>query len=170
MKATLLCPGPSLAGYDPERHRSGWTVGVNRVVGAFECDVWSACDRPLIDSVTPLGTPALLTINATQDALRRKGRPWPHLVITHCGMLGGDSPCNVRQPWTRYSATAALFYLKWIGAERIDVYGVDRRGVLDWDGVKGGCGRNSNRWKDEAKIWDELVASMDVEVIRHGTT
>lgn len=165
MNATLLCPGPSLERYDP-MDRSGWVVGVNRAATVHACDVWAATDWPLVLKYRPMGQPALLTIKASREALERKGEAWPHLVITHCGMAG-EVVTNAKHPWTSFSATAALYYLGWMGVERIDVYGADMAGELDWDGVKGGTGRNDNRWARERVIWDDLVASMDAEVVRH---
>ena len=163
MNATLLCPGPSLAKYSPDK-RSGWVVGVNRAAILHECDVWAATDLPLIKHTMPLGTPTLLTIDATRDSLHRRGKPWPWLVITHTG-IAGETVTNKQHPWTRYTATAALQYLKWIGATRVDVYGADWSGTLDWDGASAGERRTDERWAEERAIWDSVAVDMDV--VRH---
>jgi hypothetical protein len=121
----------------------------------------------LIDRANPLGTPTLFTISATRDSLVRHRRPWPWLVITHCGIAGGVVE-NGRHPWTRYSATAALFYLAWIGAKRVDVWGCDWSGQDDWDGNNTEQTRTPARWDEEQEIWHWVIKQTDIEVIRHG--
>lgn len=166
MNATLLCPGPSLANYRPSTS-TGIIIGVNRAATLHACDVWAATDIPLIKRTTPLGTPVLLTIEATRDSLIRRGRAWPYGVVTHTDMAGG-TPTNNGTPWTRFTATAALKYAAWTGATRIDVYGADMAGELDWDGTKAGEWRDEDRWREERDIWNRTVAEIGVEVIRHG--
>jgi len=165
MNATLLCPGPSLANYC--RQGRGIVVGVNRAVEAFTCDVWAATDWPLIDRTTPLGAPMLFTIVATRDALARKGRGYPHAITTHDDVAGGVVT-NARHPWTKYTACAALAYLAWGGATQVDVWGADWAGATDWDGhTAKSDNRTTERWRDEQRIWDGVVASYGLTVTRH---
>lgn len=165
MRVTILCPGPSLRLYRPGCE--GMTIGVNRAATVHACDVWAATDWPLIRETRPLGTPTLLTIEATRESLSRRGRPWPYLVVTHCGLVN-ETVTNAKHPWTRYTATAALFYAGWLGADRIDVYGCDWSGTKDWDGEDAGENRSDNRWAEERDIWNKTAASLRCEVIRHG--
>jgi len=162
MNATLLCPGPSLIAYNG---CDGFKVGVNRAASLHDCDVWAATDRPLIDSVQPIGTPVLLTIEATRESLARRGRPWPYLVITHKGIGGKD---NARTPWIRFTATAGLFFLAWMGAKHVDVWGCDWNGTEDWDGKQAGANRAEQRWNDEREIWNKVIEQTGIEVTRHG--
>lgn len=163
MNISILCPGPSLRLYRPGCE--GVVIGVNRAATIHACDVWAATDRPLIDRTQPIGTPTLLTIAATRDSLSCRGRPWPYLVVTHCGIGMKD---NARTPWTRYTATAALHYAGWLGATHVDVYGCDWSGTKDWDGEEAGCNRTDDRWAEEREIWNKTAAMMPCEVIRHG--
>lgn len=161
MTYTLLCPGPSLISYTGD---GGFVVGVNRAASLHECDVWAATDRPLIMKTDPIGTPVLLTIEATRESIARRGKPWPYLVITHTGIGGKD---NARTPWIRFTATAALYYLAWLGAEHVDVYGCDWQGTEDWDGEHAGANRAEQRWRDEREIWDKVIKSTGITVTRH---
>lgn len=164
MNATLLCPGPSLVNYKPVES-AGIVIGVNRAATLHACDVWAATDRPLIDSVKPLGTPTLLTIEATRASFERRGTPWPYLVVTHCGMVGGKVD-NGRHPWTRYTATAALYFAAWSGATRVDVWGCDWSGTKDWDGGTAER-RTDERWADEQAIWQGVIDDTGIKVVRH---
>lgn len=166
MNTVLLCPGPSLARYQPIG-TPVVTVGVNRAATLHRCDVWAATDWPLIVRTRPLGQPILFTITATRDALARKQQTWPWLVVTHDG-IAGRTVCNRLHPWTRFTATAALAYLAWLGATRIDVYGADMHGTQDWDGEHAGEYRTDTRWAEERAIWDRTVADINAKVIRHA--
>lgn len=164
MNATLLCPGPSLSKYNGQG--AGMIVGVNRAAEAHACDVWAATDHTLIRRCNPIGTPILLTIRATRDSLARRGRPWPYLVVTHSG-VAGQTVTNKHHPWTRYTATAALYYLAWSGATRVDVYGCDRSGADDWDGQNHESNtRTEDRWRAEREIWDGIIKRTGIEVHR----
>jgi len=142
-------------------------VGVNRAATLHACDVWAATDRPLVQRVKPLGTPVLLTIEATRESLERRGEAWPYLVVTHCGIAGG-AVTNTKHPWTRYSATAALYYLHWAGATHVDVWGADWSGEEDWDGKQAGENRSGLRWEEERTIWHRVINDTGIEVVRHG--
>lgn len=163
MNATLLCPGPSLANYAGQGQ--GIVVGVNRAVVAHACDVWAACDRPLISSVKPLGHPVLFTIEATRASLAKRGHVTA--TITHDDLVDGIVE-NGRHPWTRYTATAALQYLAWSGATHIDVWGANWAGNLDWDGHRSpsDC-RTTQRWDEERRIWDGVIKANGLKVTRH---
>ncbi|MEM9111330.1 MAG: hypothetical protein AAGC72_15050 [Planctomycetota bacterium] len=165
MNATLLCPGPSLTSYIGQG--IGLVVGVNRAVEAHACDVWAATDWPLICKVSPIGKPLLLTIEATQQSLKRKGRPYPHAVVRHCDVAGCTVE-NGKHPWMRYTSTAALQYLAWSGATHVDVWGCDWAGDKDWDGEKlNSNNRTPQRWKDERAIWNQVVSCNGISVDRH---
>lgn len=165
MNATLLCPGPTLANFTGDRR--GMVVAVNRAAEAHHCDVWAASDWPLIIKTKPLGGPVLLTIQATKDALQRKGEAWPFGVITHSSIAGGTID-NGRHPWTRYTATAALQYLAWSGATHVDVWGCDWAGREDWDGhTAKSDNRTTDRWRDERKIWDGVISANQLSITRH---
>ena len=167
MNATLLCPGPSLSGYGGQG--AGMVVGVNRAATAYPCDVWAATDRPLIMSTASqvIGDPVLYTIEATLESLRRRGRDWPHSVVTHTEVTGG-TVTNHHQPWTRYTTTAALRYLAWMGATHIDVWGCDWAGDEDWDGKRlASNSRTAERWREEQEIWSRVVKETGILVERH---
>jgi hypothetical protein len=167
VNAVLLCPGPSLSAYTPGGH--GLVVAVNRAATLHRCNVWSAIDTPTLKTnygrtVTPAADLRLLTIAATAEKADRTGWRF-RSVITHDTLAGGAVD-NGRHPWTRYSATAGLFYAIHAGATRVDVYGADMQGEQDWDGVLAGETRNNERWERELAIWNKLAET--AEVIRHG--
>lgn len=162
MNATILCPGPSLADYTPSES-SGIVVGVNRAAELHQCDVWSAIDHTLVRRVHPIGMPTLLTTMATRESLERRGKAWPYLAVTHCGVANGGRPGE----WSRYSATSALHYLVWMGATRVETWGVNWQGTADWDGEMAGENRTLDRWRDERSIWDRLVRDNHLNIVRH---
>lgn len=167
MNAVLLCPGPSLAAYTPARH--DLVVAVNRAARLHRSDVWSAIDTPTLKTnygwtATPPESHTLLTIKSTAEKCERVGWVFGR-VVTHDD-LAGDAIDNGRHPWTRYSATAGLYYAIHAGATRVDVYGADMTGVQDWDGTLAGETRNDERWERERAIWNKLAET--AEVIRHG--
>ena len=73
--------------------------------------------------------------------------------------------------WPMFSATGALAWAAHEGAERIEVWGADWSGTLDYDGTAAGKNRSDSRWVLERQIWTNcctfLREKRGIEVIRH---
>ena len=132
--------------------------------------MWAAVDPELVQAnwrkVLTIGTPRLLTARETPGICARAGVLWP-------GKVAISVPATSPQTGgIRYTFTDALLWAGCqAGVDRVDVYGYDGAGNLDWDGVAGGTNRNGYRWEAEAQIYEQtckLLASRGVEVIRHG--
>lgn len=172
-RCCLLCPGPSLANLlgDELRHDHCTLIGVNRAAIAFDCDVWACLDSDAVAKFHKdvIGSPILLTTRSTPMVIGRAGIVWPKTF--NLSDLDAYYPSDRDIWWAKYSATTALVYAAAHGAKRIDVFGADMIGTLDYDGVPGGERRDENRWIEERQIWDRLVAVLsnrDCKVTRHA--
>ena len=161
MNARILCPGPSLATYQPGEFR-GTTIGVNRAATAFACDVWAALDWPLVVQQSPLviGSPILLTSTASIESLRRR-MIWRG-AIQNCDVFAYclRTYANART----YTMNMACGYAYSAGFTDIAIYGADWAGTLDFDGAKAGEKRDQDRWQRE----QELFGHMAEEMATHG--
>lgn len=173
MKAALLCPGPSLATYQPAG--ADLTVGVNRAATRFACDAWVCGDPPLIQQVGEqvTGLPLLITSvdghQVYRDFPRDFGKPlWRGECLCWTAAM---EFCPHEYNWVMFSATAALVYCGFCGATGVDVYGADWSGTADFDGVQAGKNRSEERWKLERGIWRAIVGWMGergITVNRHA--
>lgn len=166
MKTALLCPGPSLADYQPGEHEL--VAGVNRAVSVAPCDFWVFLDDRPFFSATPIGEPCLVTSSMIYRRFERKK------LLTNAGpfidrarlLFDGDAR------WGRFSATNALVLLANLGATEIECFGVDMVGTKDWDGFGHEQDkRDVARWKEEAALWGQVtshLAARGVVVSRQG--
>jgi hypothetical protein len=156
-RVAILCPGPSLSGFtDPGEY--DLLVGVNRAATVIRCDVWCACDWQLVqrERRNIIGRPRLFTNSAS--ARRLHGRdPWLTEVEEFEWLLGGD---GLPLAGTTFSAIAAVWYAVARGAKRVDVFGADMNGRLDFDGVAAGETRTETRWERERALWREAAATL----------
>jgi len=168
MKTALLCPGPSLASYQPGDH--ALIAGVNRAVSVAPCDFWVLLDDTPFYSATPLGEPALVTSSMIHRRLLRKKLIDPARPFIDRSRL----PDAGELRWGRFSATNALVLLASLGATEIECFGVDLAGTLDWDQHSHPQDRrNEQRWREEAGLWHDLttyLAARGCQVQRAGVT
>lgn len=182
--AVILCPGPSLAAFlaePPERDGSTVVIGVNRAAEVFPCDWWCAADHETIGGMRPMsgpgGRPRLCT---QQQAIVLAHEKWPE-----CGFvqpmilpanvrtferLGQETDCPLKSGWTRLSMLAAMVLAENLmrgggalvaEARRIDLYGCDWIGLMDFDGTtpRGAeVGRSDYRWGNERAHFDRVAA------------
>ena len=151
MRATILCPGPSLSAYKPE-DRGPMVLAVNRAALAHACDWWVALDYPMIrDNVAKVDA-AIVTRRQTHIDL--KGRIDARRVV-HTEDIGAT--IDPALGWTTYSHTSAIAFAYWYGMSGADVYGADMAGVTDFDGVAAGENRSDDRWSIERGILAVLL-------------
>jgi hypothetical protein len=163
MRIAILSCGPSLSRYDA-RTAFDVRIAVNKAALFAPCSYWSVGDSETVGRYLPAldVCPSLWTHH---DTYRR--------VCGHHGWVDAKLyPRSERIRWTLFSATAALWLAKELGATRVDCYGCDMGGDLNWDGTpEPTANRSIERWALERAAWDETVALMEgVEVIRHGLT
>lgn len=168
MKAALLCPGPSVANYQPADH--AMVAGVNRAVGIAPCDFWVFLDDRPFYSAQPLGEPCLVTSGMIHRRLYRK-----QLITSARPFLDrARLPFEGDLPWGRFSSTNALVLLAALGATEIECFGVDMVGTLDWDQHSHPQDkRDEKRWNEEAGLWQRLTQHLANEgcvVTRQGVT
>jgi hypothetical protein len=166
MTAALLSPGPSLSRLPamPDAHL---VVAVNRAVLAFpDAHTWACSDYPLVKyHHAACRARTLLTRSQTWVDVQR----FPAVAAMSVAIVE-DLAVPVAD-WSRFTATSALGFLWTIGAKRIDVYGADMVGTLDFDDAPAGENRSEDRWAAEREIWHRLAAwmgGMGVEVVRHA--
>lgn len=172
MIAIVLCPGPSLATYDGVG--ADLVIAVNRAALAWPADVWACRDWTsesaagrggfVAWSTWVLGAPTLLTSAESLHAGARHGFYWRGLVA-----LLDDLQCPVPN-WNLFTATAAMVYASSQGMDRIEVYGADMVGAVDYDGKNAGERRDEARWAQERERFTAVtawLASAGREVIRH---
>jgi len=163
MIAALLCPGPSmLQTFLPWVEQHGWpelAIGVNRAALGVPLDWWAIQDNGLWTKISEdaLGEPRVIAC----DALAATVRTWRGNKAVGCDVLRNYCPIRC-EGWGNYTSTLALTYAAFLGASTIHVFGNDRAGQLDWDGVEGGLierkvsHRTPARWETEAKHWKSI--------------
>lgn len=147
MNARILCPGPSLAAYEPDDF-GGPIIGINRAATAYACDWWACIDLEtvLANAKQVKGKPGLLTNHATAQSL-------PHFAEIRLIESLFDAWPRTPAAYSIYSATSGAVLAAALGATVIDVYGCDLAGTLDWDGTAAGKWRTDDRWKSERELW-----------------
>jgi hypothetical protein len=156
MRAVILAPGPSLSRL----------AAVNRAILRFpHAHVWAASDYPTIKYHHAASSAVqLLTRSQTWVDVQR----FP--AVAAMGVAIVEDLSVPVAGWSNYTATSALGFLRTIGAARVDVYGADMHGTVDYDGKEAGENRGAERWAAERDIWGRLVAwmvGMGCEVVRH---
>ncbi len=177
MRAALLCPGPSLRAYPGREGQGGFdlVIGVNRVATLHPVDVWACGDWPLIEQERGrvLGEPTLFVAASGAAQLRdhSPAGPWPFKTIEFEQLEQGGFATSAGPQWNLFSTTAALMFAGWVGATRIDCYGIDWRGTLDWDGTAAGGNRSPERWQLEKDLCQNVLlpwlGRRGVEIKRH---
>ena len=99
-----------------------------------------------------------LTIEAIAENVEREDRPGGYL--------------RREDEWRVYGVTVGLALGVHLGATRIDCFGVDRRGVADFDGFHDRRQRRTpRRWIREKRIWQKVcdrVGELGIQVRRIG--
>jgi hypothetical protein len=170
MTAAIICPGPSARLYS-SAPRPTMVVGVNRAATVFPCDVWAAGDTPMVQEYEQrvIGTPLLLTSAVSISTLLNLGYSWRGDVFEFESLR---EFCDPSLEWDLFTATSALIYTAAGGATHIRVYGADRIGTQDFDGVEAGGNRSPERWELEGAIWENRLvpwlATRGVTIHRHS--
>lgn len=178
----ILCSGPSLALVDQalaEAKAAGETpqvLAVHRAAVLKPCDVWVCMDighaaqgdepargvRGLAKDIQ--GTPRLLTTPDTAGKL--KPGEWSADVLKDPDFWSLYD--RTRIGWTNFSSTTAVAYAAHLGAQRIDVFGMDLGGTVDADGAEN---LDVGQFKMQGEILDILAARLkrehNVHVQRH---
>ncbi len=164
MTAAILCPGLSLSRLSAVP-TCDLSIAVNRAALAFMCDVWAATDYTMIRENTSriAKTTKVLTRRTTWADAHRYCQQQP---TTFTDDIKIDAP----KSWQIKTITCAMAYAFTQGATRIDLYGCDWTGELDYDGVKAGEDRSDARWSQERVDALALMEWLDgngVETVRH---
>jgi hypothetical protein len=150
VRVILLSPGPSLEKWDGNA-TGDIVIAVNRaIVRHPSADFWSCGDLLTVQRhVRQLPAPPILWTHT--DEARRLRREFPGMP--HRTYLRDEA-----KPWTTFSATAALMLAGELGAERVDCFGCDMSGELNWDNsAEPTANRTESRWQRERVAWDALV-------------
>ena len=158
----ILCPGPSLARYDPIDF-AGLVIAVNRAAVAFYCHCWAVADYPVIRDyhAKVLGTPTILTRRQTWTDIGHRVRMTAKIIE--------DIDLPGAPPWNLKTMTCAMAYAYATGAKRIELHGCDWEGTADYDGVQAGEDRTDKRWEQERAAVNNLsewMRARGTEVVR----
>jgi hypothetical protein len=156
VKSAVVCFGRSSALFDADDFE-GLTIAVNRAGLRYRADVWAAGDEPMLRSVSQhvLGRPTWLTAAGTAALARDHGPSWPGEVVEFESLYEYLDPTAL--PWTMFTATAAIVYAAYRGAQSIDCYGMDWSGQADADGWHDAGNRSDERWTLERGIYCRLA-------------
>lgn len=152
VRASIFCPGPSLARYsgqDGYQH----TIGVNRAVLALPCQWWVFADwQTYLENRDNIKRCSLCTSRgALREIERRVGKPTMPVQLMD-DMPEGDNA------WRLYSKTVAMVLGYRLGAGIIDVYGDDMAGVTDYDGITNVRNtRTPERWQRERETTQNTI-------------
>lgn len=164
MRIALLSCGESLTRY-PGLAGYGAIIGVNKAATAFPVDFWSVGDSE--------------TFFRYRDQIAEPPTVWTHheshrRIVRRQGWISARTyeRDERHNRWSMFSATAALWLARELGAEVVECFGCDMRGILSFDGTQEPmANRTPARWQLERGIWDQTVkrlASEGVEVVRNS--
>jgi hypothetical protein len=166
MKASLLCPGPSLGTYTADAFDEyPLRIGVNRAVTRFACHWWAALDAPVVHKhgAEAVGKPRVFTLASRASELVG----WQVATLESL-----ERYCPAITRWGSFTAPAALVLAGSLGATQIDVFGADWTNQPDFDGHNDpDAYRDENRWGRERVLWSkvcEFLLAAGVSVVRHG--
>ncbi len=160
MKACVLCPGPSLSGRigQPIRERYDLVVGVNRAAEVFECDYWVALDTRTFGMTRVVGRPMIVS---SAVHYRRMCAEWPEARTFEHLDTATLASRKLPHSWSTKGLLTALVVAHSKGANTIDCYGVDWKGVRDFDGQTfPGQKRTTKRWDREARQFAKLKEAL----------
>jgi hypothetical protein len=159
-RAAVLCPGPSLPIF-ADREGYDIRIGVNRAVAAYRCDYWVALDTHTGGMAKPIGSPVIVN---RSGIYRQMCRQFPIVVpLRHMDHSGLSYPPSKKRNigWRRFGATVALVLAAHLEAKGIDCFGVDWRGMEDFDGFTSPKNRRSdNRWAREREVWQQVCDAL----------
>lgn len=170
MLAVILSPGPSLGGFDPSTQRD-ITIGVNAAAAAHPCDWWSAGDaqtirRHAIERRDLIGRPKVLTVGGMAEEFSREQPEavrwfdWLHWETLRDSLSLPHEVLN-------FSCPMAVALAVHLGATRVEAYGVDMSGNVDFTGAKH-ARFNEARWVRERSDWAmvcQIASRRGVEVV-----
>jgi hypothetical protein len=148
MIVALLCPGPSLAKLKC-LPLADVTISINRAAFTFESDWWASLDSPLIREGRPklVGKPHLFTRAEYQP----KYPDWHSRSVESLNAF-----CPFVLDLAAFTVPAALIFAGWLGADAINCYGCDMKGMASFDGTRSDA-RTEDRWKRERLLFDRAV-------------
>ncbi len=153
MKAAILCPGPSLVkltDWATRRNDFDVVIAVKRAA-LMGCDWWVSGDWACFRDT---GAQPSIGYCTTAEAI----------IPLKAGQIippNRYDPRSVCVPWERlafhagFSSIAALALVLYLGVEEVVVYGDDKAGDRDFDGVVGE-NRGEYRWDEE--LWHRAAA------------
>ena len=161
-RIALLSAGPLSLDLFDETEIYDIRIGVNTAVTKFGCDYWSIADAHRFEDIIPedvIGLPKVFMIGAQRDRVLAHQ---PERLSKHEVLIWEDVSRKVEAPpkWETWSAIGALVLAKFLGAQRVDCYGVDWSGEKDCTGAVDKQNRNEKRWGREKKQWNEVVKWM----------
>lgn len=170
MNVSILCPGPSLC---QENNFDDVIIGINRAAIMRAVDYWVALDW--VNGIGDggiinwhkrvLGFPDIVTSIDSRDSLKRRGFSWPASILSIEESWKILDPTKYR--FSLYSATSAIVYAVYLGATKINIYGMDMQGTKDADGIEAGSNRSDERWKMESEILHNVInAFPQIEIKR----
>jgi hypothetical protein len=166
MIACIVSDGPSAEGYTPNPLHDV-VVAVNSRIAHIRADFWCFIDWQTFarynGSAISMARPITKTVMLTKMSREapdsyRAFMQWPEPLYL-------DTMEYAVQHWCSWSGIAALGAVAHLGAEHVDVYGVDLNGETNADGVPSDS-RHMHRWALEQQAWDELVHETAIEVER----
>lgn len=162
MRAAILCPGPSLTKTWRADEHFDVRIAVNRAILHATCEWWSAADWTMLKEVEGKPTHGICT---QDDAVRfildgkliSKERTPPAII--------GWSALPYANPG--YSTVAAISLAAYLGAKKVLIFGDDKSGSLDWDGVPAGKNRGDERWTKEKQVMNKAMLALGLSHLLH---
>lgn len=171
MRAAILAPGPSFAGFLKQPSSPDVCIGVNRAASAYPCDYWVAADRVAVDAFPAIGTPILFVPRVLPKKMTDEKRRIVS-VFMYWEDLSPSSPIPLLG--NVFSLIAAVVLAVHLKAKSLDLYGCDWEGTLDWDGSESiDENRCPDRWAKERGEFDVVARWLDRQRIpwtRHTET
>ena len=165
--ASILCPGPSLAGYTqrpPDDDERQIVIAVNRGVLAGPADWLVALDAHTIGMMEDIprvgwlltGIAAWAEIETCFPAFAARVEHVPKAWLRTAWLPRANT-------FLGHSFLVAIILAAHLGADRIECWGADFGGVADFDGYTSPRQkRDAGRWRCERELYDELVRQLSL--------
>ncbi len=166
MKAVILCPGPSLVkltNWATHRNDFDVVIAVKRAA-LLGCDWWVSGDWECFRGTNAIPDIGYCTTEEIGTLLKAG-----EVIPASANRYDRRSLCV---PWERlafhggFSSVAALALAIYLGVEEVTVYGDDKTGDQDFDGVVG-ANRGVYRWEEELACRTSALEKMTAAGIRH---
>lgn len=147
----IVARGPTASRFIPQA--GDCIIAVNHAAASVPASWWTFGDVETFRGVAPAGRPRWFVNRNCWKSIEKPPHSWRSLKWEWLGVPGlNGNPCE-----TCFSAVAAIYLAKHLGASTVECFG-----IVDEHPAPG----ESPRWELERLIWNRTAASLNLRIIR----